>query len=189
MAQVKKIGWLSFVVALCAIAVLAIYILLGGDSSDLQFTILFTALAAGGYSLTFLAALALYEKERYRLFAALSMAISLLGFVVTVAVIWQLELIGYWRNVIVFAALAVATAHISLLLPFESRHPAVDTPILLTIVAIVSTATMVIGLTVAEFGFDESMFRLLGVFLILDVLGTIVVPLLRKIYSDKAARA
>ena len=86
---------------------------------------------------------------------------------------------------VVFIILSVAIAHISLLLLVSPKSENVRYSLIATIVFVSTVALMLIKSTLTEFEESEFYFRLLGVFSILDVLGTIATPILNKITEKK----
>jgi hypothetical protein len=89
-----------------------------------------------------------------------------------------------WRIMVIFIILTVSMAHISLLLQIHTKTHTIKYSLFGTILFISIVALMLIKGTINEFEEKEFFFRLLGVFAILDVLGTIATPILNKI-SDK----
>lgn len=89
--------------------------------------------------------------------------------------------------VILFFILAVSTSHISLLLLIHSENKFVSGALLSTIIAIMFVVLiLIIGVLNSFKDTGEFYVRLLGVFAILDVLGTIVKPILNKLYVIKS---
>ncbi|MBM3247454.1 hypothetical protein FJZ17_02865 [Candidatus Pacearchaeota archaeon] len=144
-----------------------------------------TTLTIGGYSLTGLCCSVLYEKRKFTSLALSGMVISIIGFLYTVLVIWEaIDLDDSWKALIIFIVLAASTAHACLLLLIKTEKSLVNGALSATIIFISIVALMLIILVLNEFDdVGEFYFRLLGVFAILDVLGTIVTPILNKVYS------
>ena len=107
------------------------------------------------------------------------------GFLNTVGAIWEIiDFDDALKPAIIFIILALSIAHSSLLLLARSDKNLVNTSLTATIVFNIIVALMLIYLILVEFDdVDEFYFRLLGVFAVLDVLGTIVTPLLKKFNS------
>ena len=80
--------------------------------------------------------------------------------------------------------LSASIAHSSLLLLITSRKTIVNVSLMLTLLFISIVALMLIILVLSRFDMNfEFYYRLLGVFAILDVLGTIVTPITLKVTS------
>lgn len=189
--SIKKPFLVVLIIALSISALIGIFIFLLGDFGDTEARILFTTLAIGAYSLTGLCCAALYEKRKSGLLAPLGMIISVAGLLYTVALIWELSsfmvLDDSLKVLVILIVLAFSTAHSSLLLLITPARTLVTTLLAATILFIAIVALMLITLvfdTVNE-NVGEFYYRLLGVFAILDVLGTIVTPITNKIYSSQ----
>jgi hypothetical protein len=181
----KKTFLVTMIISLSISALIGIFIFLLGDFGETEFRLLMTTLAIGGYSLSGLCCSVLYEKRKFTPLALSGMVISIIGFLYTVLVIWEaIDLDDSWKALIIFIVLAASTAHSCLLLLIESEKSLVNSALSATIIFI-SIVTLMFVIIVLN-GFDdvgEFYFRLLGVFAILDVLGTIVTPILNKVYS------
>lgn len=175
------------IISLSISALIGIFVFLLGDFGETEFRLLMTTLTIGGYSLTGLCCSVLYEKRKFTPLALYGMIISIIGFLYTVLVIW--EAIDFdndftWQALIILIVLAASTAHSCLLLLIKSEKSLVNGALSATIIFISIVALMLIILVLNEFGdVGEFYYRLLGVFAILDVLGTIVTPILNKVYS------
>jgi len=149
----------------------------------MEIRILITTLAIGAYSLTGLCCSALYEKRKFTLLALFGMVISVIGFFYTVLVIWRvIGIDDSWKALMIFIILAVSSAHSSLLLLIKPKKALVYGALSATVIFILIVALIMIALVLIEFsGQNEFYYRVLGVFAILDVLGTILVPILNKV--------
>lgn len=181
----KKTFLITMIVSLSISALIGIFVFLFGDFGETEEKLLLTTLTIGGYSLTGLCCSVLYEKRKFTTLALSGMVISIIGFLYTVLVIWEaIDLDDSWKVLIIFIVLAASTAHASLLLLIKTEKSLVNSALLATIIFISIVAFMLIILVLNEFDdVGEFYFRLLGVFAILDVLGTIVTPILNKVYS------
>lgn len=188
----KTIRWkraflITMIVSLSISALIGIIIFLFGDFGETEARLLMTTLTVGGYSLTGLCCSVLYEKGKFPALAVSGMAISVIGFLYSVLAIWeviQLDNKFTGETLATLVILAFSTAHAALLLLIESGKPVVNGALAATMLFIAIVAGMLIGLVVNGFGdVGEFYYRLLGVFAILDVLGTIVTPILHKVNS------
>lgn len=100
---------------------------------------------------------------------------------------WEvMDLDGSWQALLIFIILAGSIAHACLLLLISPEKSLVRGSLVATIICIAIVACMLIFIVADEFfSGGDFYFRLLGVFVILDVLGTIVTPILHKVYSLK----
>jgi hypothetical protein len=185
----KRTFLLSMIISLSISALIGIVIFLFGDFGDTEARLLMTTLSVGGYSLTGLCCSVLYEQRRFTAFAIGGMAVSVIGFVYTILAIWEvidLDTQMTAETLSTLIILAFSTAHASLLMQIRSEKGIVNGSLAATLVFIAIVAFMLIYLVLNGFGdAGEFFYRLLGVFAILDVLGTIVTPILKKVYSGK----
>jgi hypothetical protein len=139
----------------------------------------------------------LHEKGRFVKFALFGIVLSSIGLSFTVLIFW-LQIIfediitEHWKQLATFFILASSTTHSSLLLLIESDRLSVNVVRFATIFSTYVLALMLIVLVFEEFylkefffGLDEFFFRVLGVFAILDALGTFVTVILNKLYPSK----
>ena len=182
----KKIFLISLIISLSISALLGIIIFLVGNFGEIQVRILLTTLTIGGFSLTGLCCATLLEKKRFSAFAIFGMIASIFGFLFITFIIWT----GWgssnsvWKVMIITIILAFSTAHASLLLLVKSDKTIVNVSLATTLLFLSLVALELIILVLGEFRHIDSMwYRILGVFAILDVLGTIVTPILIKVTS------
>ena len=180
--NIKRYFLISLIIALSVSALIGIVIFLIGDFGDTEAQILLTTLSIGGYSLTGLCAATIFYKEHLKPFAVFGMVVSVLGFLTTVVGIWELvQLEDIWKPLVIFIILSFGTAHSSLLLLIEPMSDPIRYALYATLMFIAIVSFMLIVATLQEFENSEFFFRLLGVFAILDVLGTIATPLWNKV--------
>ena len=184
----KKIFLITMIISLSISALIGVFVFLFGNFGETEFRLLMTTLTIGGYSLTGLCCSVLYEKRKLAPLALFGIVISVIGFIYTILLIW--EFIDFWdedswKALIIFLVLAFSTAHSCLLLLIKSNKSLVNIALSATLIFISIVALMLIIMVLNEFDLGEFSFRLLGVFAILDVLGTIITPILNKVYSLK----
>lgn len=183
--NLKKYLLISLIVSLGISAFLGIIIFLLGNFGVFQVRILFTTLTIGGFSLTALSCASLLEKNTFSKFASIGIILSVAGFFFLTSFIWGISNWS-WEVMMVSIVLAFSTAHASLLLLIKSDKTIVNASLITTLIFISLVAFELIILVFMEFENDISDFwyRMLGVFAILDVLGTIVTPILSKVTSS-----
>src|SRR3989338_1505379 len=184
----KKIFLITMIISLSISALIGVFVFLFGNFGETEFRLLMTTLTIVGYSLTGLCCSVLYEKRKFAPLALFGIVISVIGFIYTILLIW--EFIDFWdedswKALIIFLVLAFSTAHSCLLLLIKSNKSLVNIALSATLIFISIVALMLIIMVLNEFDLGEFSFRLLGVFAILDVLGTIITPILNKVYSLK----
>lgn len=182
----KKSFLILMIVSLSISAVIGIFIFLFGNFKETEARLLMTTLAVGGYSLTGLCCSALYERQRVTPLTLTGMVISIAGFVFTVLMIWHVIVrnMTSMKVLVILIILAASVAQSCLLFLIKPNKLLVRGALFGTILFISVIAVMLVILVLKEFPrFWQLYFRLLGVFAILDVLGTIVTPVLNKVYS------
>ncbi len=184
--EFKKVFLLCIIISLVISALMAISIFLFGGFGSIEWRILITALLVGGYSLTGLCSSTLIYKQGYQVFTYIGIAISIIGFSVSMLLVWfdifsLLE--HFWQIAVIFPILAVATAHSSLLLLAMSDNKVIKYVIEITILSIILVSSMLIYLIFDigdRCGYNGYIFRFLGVFVVLAILGTVLTPLSKK---------
>ncbi len=184
----KRIFLILFLASLAFSALVAISIFLFGKFDWLEGQMLLTALAVGGYSLAGLCcSLLLSRGNNHKPLVAAGIAVSIVGFVFALISIWvHPDSVIVWKATLLGIVLSFSIAHASLLL---LAYPTKNDVILRS--SLIATSTFIVivaGMITALILIDNSMFgefyyRLIGVFAVLDVLGTIATPILRKIRS------
>ena len=182
----KKYFLISLIAALVVSALVGIYIFLFGDAEETEMRVLTTTLTIGVFSLLGLSCATLQNRKGLQWLSLTGVIISIIAFIITVCGIWgDSEIKDVWRAAGIATTLAVALAHTSLLLLIRIKTPNAKYPLIATIVFIIIVAVMLINAIICDFEQAEFYFRLLGVFAILDVLGTITTPLLNKLGEKK----
>jgi len=148
--------------------------------------VLGTTLAIGGYSIKGLCSSTIHNRNEFRSFSVIGMLISVFGFLFTITAIWEIiDFDSLWQILVIFTVLAVSAVHVSLLLQIRPKTNNIKYSLIATIIFISIVALMLIKSAINEFEDSEFFFRLLGVFAILDVLGTIAISILNKITDKK----
>jgi len=185
--NLKKIFLICIIISLILSALIGIFVFLFGEFRRVEVRLLLNTLAIGFYSLSGLSCSAIIEKHRFRTFATLGIIISACGLLYTSLYIWEgIDIDNGWKPLIIFFVLAFGVAHICPLLLIRSKIPLVNFSLVATIICISILDFMLICLILDDFNMNEFYFRLLGVFAILDVRGSIVTPIMHKIHSKES---
>ncbi len=178
----RKLLLRTLIFALIGSATIGIFIFLFGGTSETVFKLLFTTLFIGGFCLTGLCCSTVYDRAKLRAVSIGGMTISLLALILSILGVWIFNSYeSFWQLTIVFLILAIAMAHVSLLMNISPKTSSVKIIRKLTIVIISIVALMLVILAIGKFSMGEFYFRLLGVFAILDVLGTIGTVLANRV--------
>jgi hypothetical protein len=178
----KKSFLLALITALILSALVGIYIFLIGDFGEMENKILITTISLAVFSLLGLCSALVHGNKNLSLFSMLGMCFSLLGFIASLAIIWQIKPSPRIAEIfMILTILAFSFAHISLLLLLKIKYPIVKYALYSTLTFIIIVALMLSYVVVTHHDTEGLFFRLLGVFAILDVLGSIVTPLIHVI--------
>ena len=110
----------------------------------------------------------------------------LLGFIITTSLIWELlELSNMWKFGLTLILLSFSFSHASLLLLINADKTSVKISLVGTLIFIVIVAFSLLAVIWELIKFQEFYIRLFGVFAILDVLGTIITPIMYKVTKIK----
>lgn len=178
----KKHFLVVLIIALILSAFVGIYIFLIGDFSQTETNILFTTLGLAVYSLLGLCSAMVYGKKRLNEFSIVGMSLSFLAFVGAVDVLWQIiEFDGEARLFLLMTIFSFSFAHASLMLLLNIKFTIVKYALYSTFFFILLVAIMLSYIVVFSYDTEGLFLKLLGVFAILDVLGSVVTPLLNFI--------
>ncbi len=181
--------------SLCFSALIWIIIILSGNFGKVEGKILSTTATIFAFSISGLCCSTLYEKEKYKLFSTFGMIICLLACIWSILIIW-----GFLNSCIIFCSgnssyftwrmlwtlivLSYSSAHISLLLLIKNENDIVIWAKNLTILLSVILDIMILTIAwdiISGLGFYG---RLIWVCTILVTLGTIISPILNKVYMS-----
>lgn len=192
--SVRRVAIIFIIVSLAIAALFGIVTLLTGEFGEVQGKILLTTLLLAGFSITALCHLAVVGRA-LRVVGFAGIVVSALAFISGAVLIWRPwdNWSDSWEATLkafaVFAILAASLAHANLLLLLaERRNPLVRIGLFVTVGLIALLALLIIipVVTEGEIPGDngEPYWRFLGVVAILDVLGTIVLPVLGRFLRD-----
>lgn len=192
----RRIAIVFIIVSLTIAALFGIVTLLTGEFGELQGKILLTTLLLAGFSITALCHLAVVGRT-LRIVGFIGIAVSGLAFITGAILIWR-----SWENwsdvweltlktFAVFAIAAASLAHANLLLLLgERRNQIVRIGLWVTLGLIALLAVLIILPIVTDGDIPgdngEPYWRALGVVAILDVLGTIVLPVVGRVTREGA---
>lgn len=185
----------GIIISFSGAALVGIIALLGGDFGETQGKILLTTVLFGAFSITALCHLAIADRAMriVGVSGLLASGVALMTGLVLIWRDWDDPGLEVWFKVFAAAGiLAVSFAHANLLLLLAGRRrAAIRWGLAATLVAIAVVAVMLVLPVVTEGdipGEDAAdvYWRVFGVIAILDVLGTVVVPVLALFLRDGA---
>jgi len=188
--DLKKTFLVATLASLIVSAGIGIGIFLFGDLGETQSKLLLTALAVAGFSLTGWASVARNSSWWLWPLQPLGAAASVVGLVVVTLSIW--ELIGkedqVWQLIATLSLVAFSLGHLSLLSAFRPANLLVSACWLATMAAVLAVAFVLLNGIWGPIHPDnrEAFFRILGIVVILDVLGSLVLFPLSKLTGAKS---
>jgi hypothetical protein len=192
----RRIAVIAIVASLSLTALIGIITLLSGDFGETQGKVLLTTLLLAAFSITVLCHLAVIGRA-LQLVGFVGVGISAVALVCGLLLIWR-----DWNNYYdiepllktfgVFGVLAVSFAHANLLLLLGQRRNPVVRLLLYITVGIIGVVALMLSLPIGSGGEipgedGDWYWRLLGVVAILDVLGSIVLPVTGRLLRDDRA--
>jgi hypothetical protein len=189
MINLKKTFLTFAIVSLTASALMGIYTVLFGWFDDiLQEKIILTTVAVGFYSLLGLCSAALYETGRKKKFSVFGMSAAVVAFVYSLLLIFKVvdrSVLGdayISRLLFSFILLSLGSAYVSILFLINSNKPIVNNLLYATVGCITITFGVLFCSMWLEY--TESFYmKTTLVFAILSALGTLVTPILNKMYD------
>ena len=187
--MVKRFMLVVLAAAFCIAALGGIYAFVFGNFSDIQIRIMITSLSLTVFSLTGLSCAVWIEKKRLLPLAYSGITVSGLTWLIIFRLTWEMhENSGHWVETLtklggMGVVLSLALAYSSLLLTMRKSAGVVANIINFTLGCLSVVAIMLLGLIWFEWQVQSQFWRVLGVFAILTVLGTVLAPLVRKLQA------
>lgn len=179
---------ISLLSSLVVSALIGIVIILKGDFGDTEGKLLGTTITLGLFTVLAIPGTIQLGRGRYYALAVTAIIASILAFFLMVSAIWsdgpfESEFLN--KVMVTFAVIAFASNHVALLLLATSTAQTIRLISIATFTLIgVISSTLIISMWTEEM--PEALGRLLAVFAILDVLGSLAVPMLSKLYKVSA---
>lgn len=187
----RRTAIIAIVVSLSLTALIGIITLLSGDFGETQGKVLLTTLLLAGFSITVLCHLAVVGRT-LQIVGFIGFAVSAVALVAGLILIWSSfdNTDGVWKTFGVFGVLAVSFAHANLLLLLGQRRNSVVRVLLYLTVAFIALVALLICLPIITEGDipgseGDTYWRVFGVVAILDVLGSIVLPVTGRFLRDE----
>ncbi|MBS3089662.1 hypothetical protein J4461_02140 [Candidatus Pacearchaeota archaeon] len=182
--HVKKAFLISMIVSLSISVLIGIVIFLLGSFGETQTRILLTTLTIVGFSLAGLCSATLYDKQNYvQPVRNYSCSIGVYCYNCS-----YLDILGVGkvcRFGLTLILLSFTFSHVSLLLLIDTERSSVKASLIGTILFIALVAFSLLAVIWDLIRFEQFYIRLFGVFAILDVLGTIITPIIYKVTKMK----
>lgn len=176
--HISRILLWVLIFSLVASGAVGIAIFLFADFNPREMKILFSTLDIGACSLAGLCCATIWE-TRYKWFSILGISIVAITMSLLLYTIWWWERLENFNLVLTFVILSATCSHIALTLLTQTPTRLVSWVLGFTVFFIAVLGVMLIVLVWHD-DISEAFYRLLGVCGILDVLGTIISPILSR---------
>ena len=179
----KRFLLITMIASLVLCALVGIYIFIFGDWDETEMKVFGTTQVVAWFSLMGFCCSVHQNNPKLKWLSAAGILAALIAFIFSVyAVWWEIQDTNYlWETTFTAIIVSFSLAHISLMLLVKPKTSLTKYSLMATIIFIVIVAGLLINGVFCEFELSETCLRLMGVFAILDVLGTITTPLLNKL--------
>jgi len=186
--QLKKMFLIVLIISLSIAALIGIIFFLIGSFNKYAIKVILTTLVLGGYSIIGMSSAELFEKRKWKILPLTGIVVYLFGLITAVLYLWEVGTGPFWKAPLIFLVISVTIAQMSLLYLMESKKDYVNiglasTSVFASLVALALIALIIEPNIAKKVG--EFYFRLLGVFVILDGLGTIITPIMYQVSQSK----
>jgi hypothetical protein len=169
------------IVTFCLAAFASIGVILFGEFGGTEGRILLSSFSIAAYSLAGLIATARFGR-RPEFLAPVGLACAALGLVLTLALIWsETDSDWFWRTTLSVMIMTGATAHANLLLGSQERRDPATLVLKATLAVNALLTAMIVVPILSDSEPDDGYWKIVAVLAVLLVLGTLVVPIVRKI--------
>jgi hypothetical protein len=176
--NLKRIFLWGLISSLVSSGLLGIFIFLFADLHETLIKILFTTLDIGACSLAALCCSTILD-TRFRALSVFGIGVSVLCMIHLIYTIWWFDKDANFDILLSLVVVSASCAHICLILLTKTTTQTVMFVLGATVVFIATVGGMLL-LLIWRSEQGEFFYRLLGVFGILDVLGTIISPIMGK---------
>ena len=174
----------ALVLSLVASAMIGITIIILGDFSETEMRVLATAGTLAGYSILSLPSFFHMERARYTYLTLLAIPTSLAFLVMILLLIWSENILfwvtegTFWKTLGSAGVIAFAANHSLLMLIVTPSKALISLFQWATVLIIATVGTLI----VIAIWTEEMPMRLLAALIVLDVLGTISIPILARLF-------
>lgn len=179
----SRIFLISMIVFFIASGIVGASFLLFGSFGEVQLRILLTTLTLFTFSLLGLASSRMLKfKDFRRTMGVIGLIMVSIASLLILPMIWGIisfeEIIG--KIIIISSIIAVSMAHISLIIG-KNKTRIINIAFHTTLILIAIVALMLIYFVITNYNVETGFWKVLGFFVILDIVGSIVTPLMRKL--------
>lgn len=179
----KRFLLITMIASLVVCALVGIYIFLFGDWDATEMKVFLTTQMVAWFSLMGFCCSLHQNKPKLKWISITGILFAIAAFILSVHALWweiqDEQLIWYTTMIAIIVSFCIA--HISLMLLVKPQSKITRYSLIATIVFIVIVAGLLINGVLCDFDLSETCGKVIGVFVILEVLGTITTPLLNKL--------
>ena len=184
-----KVALIALLASLIISALIGIVIILKGDFGDTDGKLLVTTVGLALFTVLSTPSTMQLGRSGYYALSIFGIGASVIAFFLVVAAIWSdgaFEDGLLTKLMVTFGITAFASNHAALLLLATATRLVIRVTLVVTIILLVIIAATLIASLWRE-DLPQGLARLLTVFAILDVLGSLAIPMLSKLYRLSAA--
>ena len=178
-----RVALIALLAALAMNALIGIIIVLKGDFGDTEGKLLGTTFGLALFTVLAIPSTVQLGRGRFYALAGFGISVSVIAFILAVSAIWSdgaFEDVFLTKLMVTFGVMAFASNHAALLLLASATPKAIKVTLIATITMLVVIAVALITSVWLE-DLPKEIARPLTVFAILDVLGSMAVPMLSKL--------
>jgi hypothetical protein len=178
-----RVALIALLAALAMNALIGIIIVLKGDFGDTEGKLLGTTFALALFTVLAIPSTVQLGRGRFCALAGFGISVSVISFILAVSAIWSdgaFEDALLTKLMVTFGVMAFASNHAALLLLASAAPKVIKVTLIATITILVVIAAALITSVWAE-DMPKELARPLTAFAILDVLGSMAVPMLSKL--------
>ena len=179
----KRYLLITMIASLVVCALVGIYILIFGDWGETEMKVFITTQIVAWFSLMGFCCSVHQNNPKLKWLSVVGILTAVIAFMLSVyAVWWDIQYVNYLMET-TFTAVIVSfsLAHISLMLLVKPNSALTRYSLYATLILIMVVAALLVNGVFCDFELSETCEKVIGVFVILDVLGTITTPLLNKL--------
>ena len=179
----KRFLLITMIASLVICALVGIYIFIFGNWDETEMKVFGTTQGVAWFSLLGFCCSLHQNKPKLKWFSLTGVIVAIIAFILAIyALWWELDESGVqWKATMIAFIVSFALAHMSLMLLVKPKSALTRYSLYATLVFIMVVAALLINLVYCGTEPTETFIKVIGVFAILDVLGTITTPLLNKL--------
>ena len=183
--KATRVALISLLFSLAVSALIGIGIIMKGDFGETEGKLLGTTITLGLFTVLAIPGTIQLGRDRYYALAGTAVVSAILAFILMVVAIWRdgpFESEDLNKVMVTVAVVAFASNHVALLLLATSTSRVIR-GISIGTFALIGIISSMLIINIWMDNLPKGLARLLAVFAILDVLGSLAIPMLTKLYK------